>query len=321
MKPSLTRRTFLKRTAAVSAAVLASTGPSSGGEASPAAPAFAPRFAICNETFEDWPFEKVCEFSAECGYGGVEIAPFTLASSVTDVSATKRAELRKQVESHGLEVAGLHWLLAKTKGLYLTSPERDVRKRTAEYLEELARFCADLGGKLLIFGSPKQRDLLPGVTHQNALEYAKEVFRRTLPVLEKTDVKIAIEPLAPRTTTFLRTAEEALDLVKLVDSPRFQLILDCYAMSTEKRSIPELIRANRSHLVHFHSNDPNGQGPGFGKLDFVPILEALRDIRYRGWISVEVFDTSPGAEALARKSIRSLRGALGKLTPAPPAGT
>lgn len=310
MKPSLTRRTFLKRTAALSAAVLASRRSSPAREAPPAALAFEPRFAICNETFQGWPFEKVCGFAAECGYGGVEIAPFTLADSVTDVSVGKRSELRKQAERHGLEVAGLHWLLAKTKGLYLTIPEPDVRKKTSEYLEELARFCADLGGKLLIFGSPKQRDLLPGVTHEKALEYAKEVFTRALPVLEKTDVTIAIEPLSPRTTTFLRTAKEAMELVKLVDSPRFRLILDCYAMSTEKRPIPELIRAHRSHLVHFHANDPNGQGPGFGELDFVPILEALRDIRYDGWISVEVFDNSPGAEVLARKSILSLREAV-----------
>ena len=51
---------------------------------------------------------------------------------------------------HELEVVGLHWLLAKTEGYYLTSPEEAVRNRTADYLAELARLCRDLGGKLLV---------------------------------------------------------------------------------------------------------------------------------------------------------------------------
>lgn len=329
MNAALSRRSFLRRTAALSAAALAScshpTAPASSpragaGEPAPAKPPFRPRFAICNETFEDWPFEKACAASAEYGYGGIEIAPFTLADSVTDVSADRRRELRRQAEKHGLEVAGLHWLLAKTEGYHLTSPDPEVRKRTSEYLAELAWFCADLGGKVLVFGSPSQRDLLPGVTYQKALEHAKEVFLRTVPVLEKTGVTLAVEPLAPATTTFLRTAREANELIDLVESWYCQLILDCRAMSSEKTPIPDLIRANHLRLVHFHANDPNSQGPGFGRLDFVPILEALRDIGYyRGWISVEVFDLSPGPEALAKKSIEYLRACLAKLDPEPKA--
>ena len=73
------------------------------------------------------------------------------------------------------------------------------------------------------------------------------------------------------------------------------------AMFSESTPIPELIRQNRSMLVHFHANDPNLQGPGFGDLDFVPILEALGEIDYQGWVSVEVFDYEPGVERLARE--------------------
>ena len=50
-----------------------------------------------------------------------------------------------------------------------------------------------------------------------------------------------------------------------------------------------------------------------GDLDFVPIFEALADIDYRGWVSVEVFDYSPGVEALASESIRYMQGCLKRL--------
>jgi len=121
------------------------------------------KFAICNETFQDRPLEKGLEFAAECGYTGVEIAPFTISEYVTDITPGQREELRRLADGAGLEVVGVHWLLAKTEGFYLTSPEADVRKRTADYFGHLARFCADIGGKVMVLGSPKQRNLLPGL--------------------------------------------------------------------------------------------------------------------------------------------------------------
>ena len=108
------------------------------------------KFAICNETFQDWPLDRACNFAAECGYRGLEIAPFTLAARAGDVSPQQRAEICRQVQAAGLEMIGLHWLLAKTEGFQITSPDRDVRKRTAEYLIELARLCSDLGGRVMV---------------------------------------------------------------------------------------------------------------------------------------------------------------------------
>ena len=81
------------------------------------------KFAICNETFQDWPFDEAFAFAAECGYTGIEIAPFTIAELATDISAGRREEVRRQADAAGLQIVGLHWLLAKTQGLYLTSPD------------------------------------------------------------------------------------------------------------------------------------------------------------------------------------------------------
>src|SRR5262245_278192 len=111
------------------------------------------RYAICNETFEGWEYERVCDFVAGLGYQGLELAPFTLAHRITDVSPERRRLLRRQAEACGVQIIGLHWLLAKTEGLHLTSPDEATRRRTADYLVELARCCRDLGGDLMVFGS------------------------------------------------------------------------------------------------------------------------------------------------------------------------
>lgn len=271
------------------------------------------KFAICNETFEGWPFEKAFAFAAECGYQGLEIAPFTISNYVTDISAARRKEVRRQAERAGLEIIGLHWLLAKTEGFHLTSPDAGVRRKTAKYLADLAEFCAELGGKILVFGSPKQRNLLPGVSRAEGMKHAAEVFQALVPALERLDVLLALEPLTGKETDFLTTAAQAVELMHLVGSPRCRLHLDCKAMASESTPIPELIRRHRREMVHFHANDPNLRGPGFGQLDFVPIFQALQEVGYRGWVSVEVFDYTPGPERLARESIRYMQQCVAKL--------
>ena len=131
------------------------------------------KFAICNELFEGWEFDRVCRFVKDAGYDGLEVAPFTLAPLITDVPAARRVELRQQAADAGVEIIGLHWLLAKTEGFYLTSPDKDVRQRTAAYLVALAEACRDFGGDLMVFGSPKQRSLLPGVSREQAFELGR----------------------------------------------------------------------------------------------------------------------------------------------------
>src|SRR5207245_1339208 len=104
----------------------------------------------------------------------------------------------------------LHWLLAKTDGLYLTSPERAVRERTGRYLVSLAEACRDVGGSLMVFGSPAQRSLLPGVSRDQAFEWAAETFRMALPALTDFDVRICMEPLSLSETDFVNSCDEAL---------------------------------------------------------------------------------------------------------------
>lgn len=265
------------------------------------------RYAICNETFEGWDHARVCDFVAQCGYTGLEIAPFTLAPLITDVSASRRQELRSQAEKSGLHIIGLHWLLAKTQGFMLTSPDAEVRQRTGKYLGELARAARDLGGDILVLGSPLQRKIPERATLEQATDYAADTLSFTLPVLDETGVHLCLEPLAPTETDFLQTAAETMRLARRLGHPRVLLHLDVKAMSSEAKSIPDLIREFAPVMKHFHANDPNRRGPGFGDVDFKPIFHALKEVNYGGWVSVEVFDYTPDPETIARESIRYMK--------------
>jgi len=265
------------------------------------------RFSICNEIFKGWKIEDIFSYAARIGYDGVEIAPFTLADSVTQLSAARRTEIREAAAHSKVSITGIHWVLVKPEGLYINHTDEAIRTRTATYFCDLVEFCADLGGKIMVVGSPKQRNILPGVSLEQAAAWAAETFRAAVKRAEDRGVTICFEPLAPAETNFINTAIDAIRFVERVPSPNFKIILDVKAMCSESKPIPQIIQESWPHFGYFHANDKNLKGPGFGDVDFKPIAAALKSVGYQGFVSVEVFNFDEGPEVIATKSLEYLR--------------
>ncbi len=282
------------------------------------------RFAICNELFEGWTFADTCQQAVALGYEGIEIAPFTLAPLITQISQDERKRLKETAQQAGIAIVGLHWLLAKTEGFQITSPDSSIRASTAAYLGELALACADLGGTLMVFGSPAARKIHTGHTHAQAMQFAADTIRQFLPALERAQVEFLLEPLSPAETDFLQTADAAAELADLVNHPLVRLHLDVKAMSSEvdsaqkdtpgwSETIAAVIRKHHTRAGHFHANDPNLRGPGMGKIQFEPIFRALNEVKYNGYVSVEVFDFKPDPVTIARESINYMQQVLARI--------
>lgn len=270
------------------------------------------KISICTELFQGWPIEKVFEYAARLGYDGIEIAPFTLADSVTEISPARRKAIRRAAEEYGVEIIGLHWLLVKPEGLYINHPDEIIRIRTQEYIEALIHFCADIGGKVLVHGSPHQRTVQEGWDFRQAWDHARETFDVCLKTARQRNVTYCIEPLSKSNTNFINTVGEALQLVKEIRHPNFKMMVDCRSASSEEKSVTEaLLRALESRMLyHVHVNDAGGRGPGFGETKFTPILKTLVKNGYQGYISVEVYDFSPDPQTIASHSIGYLKGIL-----------
>ena len=266
----------------------------------------AVRFGICNEIFEGWSLDDTFRYAKAAGYDCVEIAPFTIAKHVTDISLAERARIKEAAARAGIAISGIHWVLVQTEGMYLTSPDAAVRARTSRYFVELVDCCADLGGARIIVGSPKQRDLQAGVSHEQAWGWATEVFRDAVRHAEERNVVLCFEPLAPSETNFVNTAEEGRRFAAQFASPAMSIILDVKAMSSEAKPIPQIIRESAGNFSYFHANDANLKGPGFGDIDYVPIAAALREGGYDGVVSVEVFKFEEGPEVIATQSLQYL---------------
>ncbi|MHC4426121.1 MAG: sugar phosphate isomerase/epimerase family protein [Planctomycetota bacterium] len=266
------------------------------------------KFALCNEMFEGRPMAEICSVACELGYHGIEIAPFTLSRSAEDITAEQRKEVRQIIEDHGLETVGLHWLFAGPTGLHMTTTDNQIWGRTRDYLSCLLDLCSDLGGKVLVLGSPKQRSLVDGQTKDGAWQRAVELLGSVLDKAGKLGLTICLEPLSPVETDFVNTAAEGMKLVRQVNHPSLKIHLDVKAMCSEPTPVPDIIRSVQGEDIgHFHVNDPNLYGPGMGDVDYAPIAEAIKDAAYDKWLSVEVFKYDPDPETIARASIECLR--------------
>ncbi|MEK6230472.1 MAG: sugar phosphate isomerase/epimerase [Luteolibacter sp.] len=267
------------------------------------------RFAICNETFRDHDFPGTCAEAARHGYTGLEVAPFTLENP-EKLSSAEAEKYGSIVRDHGLEMVGLHWLLAKTEGFHLTDPDPAIQQCTFDYARHLAETCSSMGGKIMVWGSPQQRTLAPEWSRSDAEARFVDFFQRLSPHLAAAGVTIAFEFLAPLETNFINTAAETITLLEKIDSPNVRLHLDVKAMSADSKPIPEIVRDSLPWTAHFHANAPNLQGPGMGDIDFPPIAAELITGGYDKWVSVEVFDTNILPDTLAAESMKNLRAAF-----------
>lgn len=268
------------------------------------------KFSICNELWEGWRIEEVFGFAAEIGYDGVEIAPFTLAETADQIDGAQRAHVKAAAAAAEQEVVGLHWLLVKPEGLYINHPDAGIRKKTQAYLTKLIGLCADLGGKVMVIGSPRQRNVHQDLTPKKAWTYARQAFSACAEAAGEKGVTLCIEPLARTETNFINTHRDAIKMIRDVKHPNFKLLLDVKAMSDEETPIPDIIKDSAEHLAHFHANDANRRGPGFGDTDFRPIMAALKEVGYEGYVSVEVFDYKPDPQTIADKSYEYLKQSL-----------
>lgn len=266
------------------------------------------RLAICSETFPAATFSGVCRAARRTGYTELEIDPSNLSDDPALLNAAQRRSLKNRMNANGLHFCGLHSFLKTPKGLHLTTPDVAVRAHTIEYFARLIDLAADLGpSPVMVLGSSRQRHAINGVTPADAAKRLAEALSKVAPHASRRGVTILIEPLAPHLCNVVNTMAEAIAIVEQVKSPAVQSMFDTHNTTAETAPLPDVIRRYFGRIRHVHLNELDGKHPGAGNFPFTPVLQALRDLNYRGWLSVEVFDFRPDGETVARLAADHIR--------------
>jgi D-psicose/D-tagatose/L-ribulose 3-epimerase len=280
------------------------------------------RLALCNEVLRDRDFAAQCTYAAALGYDALEIAPFTLGDEPLALPRSRRAEVRRAASDAGIAISGLHWLLVKPEGLSVTSLDPTVRARTIEAMRSLVELCAELGGRYLVHGSPAQRRTPPGVDAETARAWIAEALAAAAQAAREAGVVYLLEPLPADETDQVNTLDEAIALVRAVDSPALATMLDTKSAAlAESMSAVELLQRwlPSGFIRHVQLNDRNRRGPGQGNDRFAPVLEALVDAGYAGDIAIEPFEYVPDASGCAARAVGYVRGLLEALAVVVPA--
>lgn len=268
------------------------------------------KFAMCNECMQDLPWPEQCNIMSEAGYTGVEIAAFTLVKeSVNELNAVQRNELVTVMNDHGLACVGLHWLLAPPPtGLHFTTPDKAVRDRTVQYLSDLVDFCADLGGDVMIFGSPNQRNTV-GISVDEAKKHFAEGLAAVAHHSQERGVKILVETLDSSQTDVVNTMAESMEIVNRIQHPAIGTMFDYHNTLDETEPLDVLMRKYYDHIDHIQIQEMDGRhlGTGDAATTYVDSFRVLREMDYRKWISLEIFDFTPGGKVIAEESMAVLR--------------
>jgi sugar phosphate isomerase/epimerase len=272
------------------------------------------RYSVCNEVFEKTPFQQVCATIQRLGYEGIEIAPFTLAEQPAEITAATRAEYRRIMRDHGVTFVGLHWLMVSPKGLHVTTPDLALRRRSWEHIGHLIDLCSDLGSDLpdsqhgvMVFGSPHQRGATGGMTPADATHVFTEELARVAPQAEARGVRILVEALPANQCNIVNRLKDAVSVVDKIGSPAVRSMFDSHNAIDETEPHADLIRRFFPYIEHVHVNENDGREPGTGNYDFETLLATLDTLQFHGWVSLEAFDFSRGAETIISGSLHHLK--------------
>ena len=267
------------------------------------------QLAVCNELFEKSDFAASCRALQKAGWQGIEIAPFTLVEEATTLSAERRRETRDIIVSEGLEFVGLHWLTVGPKGLHVTTPDEAVRTSSWDFVRRLVDLCADLradgSGGIMVFGSPFQRRTNGEFPAEVGVRNFTDGVGSIIPRLEDRGVTLLVEALPIAQSDVILTLDQAARVVGELNSPRVKTMFDSHNAIDEVEPHGELVDRHWDLIRHIHVNELDGSYPRpSGGYDFKPVLQVAKDRRFEGWVSMEVFDFTPGAERSSPRRTR-----------------
>lgn len=208
----------------------------------------------------------------------------------------------------GLEFVGLHWLMVAPKGLHVTTPDDGLRERSWQHIRHLIDLCADLGDqKIMVFGSPFQRNSTGGATPAEATRRFTEGLASVANVALSRGVTILVEALPKAQSDIVNTVAEAAAIVAQIGSPAIETMFDTHNAADESEPHAVVLERYFDRIRHIHVNEMDGSHCGSRDYDFRPILEVVKRREFAGWVSLEAFDFTPGGERIARESLAHLK--------------
>ena len=224
---------------------------------------------------------KAAKIVSEAGFAALEISPWIPRELTCADIKTLKISLRRN------KLAFSGFTAIYPPEMTLASPSAASRKRNVLYTKRLIDLAHNLGGRVLVWGSPRSRDIPRGVAFRRGYSWLVDLLKASGALADTRGVKIAIEPINRFESTIIHNAREALSLVREANRRSLGIVYDTFHTSLEEASFTDPILLAGEQLAAVHVSDCNRKIPGKGHIDFVPIFAALKKVRYSGYVTLE----------------------------------
>lgn len=233
---------------------------------------------------------KKMEKMAVMGFDGVELA-------IRNPSDINISELRRRLKLSDLKVPALGTGEAYLEeGLSLCHPNKEIRKAAIQRIKNHIRLASKLEA-LVIIGLIRG-NLSKDILRRDSIDLLKESLTTCLNYAKEEGVFLALEPLNRYECNFINSVSEGVAFIEETGHPQLKILADTFHMNIEDRDFRESLTKAAPRLVHIHFADSNRWFPGAGHINFKEIIDTLKDIDYKGFISGEVLPEPTEIEAM-----------------------
>ena len=212
------------------------------------------------------------------GYDGIEL--------VGEPSWYNFNEVNKLNDEYSIKVNSICSIFTSERDLI--HPEISMRTKAIDYCKEIADMGAEISSTTMIVAPSPVGKIASLEVYDEEMKYAVDSIQQVGEYTQKVGINISIEPWNRYETYFINRLEQAEKILDQLDLTNAGIHGDTFHMSIEEENIAEAYRNIGSKLNHCHIADSNRAAPGTGHTDFKPIMQALKDINYDNYITMEL---------------------------------
>ena len=258
-----------------------------------------------------YPLSETIERIAAVGYDGIEIGAAAPHAYPDYLDHARRREIKQMLQTNGIALSSMLPAPGGGPGFNVSSPMIEERIAAIDQYKKVIQLCAELGGKTVIYVAGWQ---IYGTTRDEAWEWSRDALRTLAPVARDVGITLVIEPTSAD-SNLVDDCDDALQMMREVDEPNVKLMFDTYHVLYRNEVASDYVYRFGKDLHHVHFADSNRLPPGEGKGDFLSVVQALHDIKYDGYIAMEIGydrrDSNP--DAIARRAYENVKEFLGAI--------
>ncbi len=230
-----------------------------------------------------YTLEETIKRLARIGYDGIEIGAGAPHAYPAQITKERRQEIKRLLEENNLVVSSMLPAPSGGPGNNPASPLAEERRWTVEHYKEIIQLCADWDCHTLIY-LPGWRVF--GTTRRQAWQWSREALKEIADTAAQHDLTLVIEPTS-HDTNMCESSYDAIELMEDVGHPNVKLMFDTFHAFYRREVPTDYVYEMGMDLKHIHISDNDRLPPGQGVGDWPALMQALKDVEFDGYLTME----------------------------------